>query len=841
MPVITELLARLGVDPRDFEKNLKKAEKTLRKSADKMIAIGRDLTLGLTAPLAGIGAIAVKSFADFDDALRKSAAIMTGAEGRMDELANAAREVGKASTFGATEAAEAFFFLASAGFNAEQSIGALSKVVKFAEAGNFDLATATDLLTDAQSAMGLASKNAEENLKNLVRVSDVLVGANTLANASTRQFSEALTAGAGAAARTAGLEIEEVVAILAAYADQGIKGADASTKLRVALRDLQSKAFANAEVFERLKVTVFDANGALLPMSKILASLEKRFEGMSAKQRIATIRQLGFADKSKAALESLLGFSAQIAESTKKLKAMGGVTEEVARKNLASFSSQMKILKNQVIDVAIALGSELVPIIQDMVIPVIQDAIELVRGIIEGFSGLDKGTKEAIVSFVAFVAAIGPVILAGGAFLTIVLALASPIAIIAILLGGVGFALIEVGKRFLGSADAAAAYRGEMVGATKAMQDAAKAGRKLEEQLQLNELRAARAKVEAADQAIRDLAETIARENRKGTFTLKQAEEGKRQLEELRQTAKRLQFDLEDLSRSFREQSLNIDVGGGEEGILALVTNIGEGLRGVADIGVESSAMIRDSFNLAIQEMDENSRAVFGNIGETISQFREVANEAWNSWLATSQDVIANVQLAAIDFLESFSAGFGDAIARIVVFQEDFKEVFKSFLKGLLAQVISTLAQIVVQWLLSTILQATIGTAGHIQRVGQALQMIFLNTWASIAAIPIVGPAIAPGAAAGALAASSTASIAAAALGPAVGGAGSLSLESGGLTTADGLAFLHAGEVVATPDEVKDAMSGRPNMLTINLHMDGRLVARTILPHIPTEVNMRGA
>ena len=60
----------------------------------------------------------------------------------------------------AEQSAEAFFFLASAGLNAEQSISALPQVAKFAQAGMFDMATATDLATDAQSALGLTVDDA---------------------------------------------------------------------------------------------------------------------------------------------------------------------------------------------------------------------------------------------------------------------------------------------------------------------------------------------------------------------------------------------------------------------------------------------------------------------------------------------------------------------------------------------------------------------------------------------------------------------------------------------------------------------------------------------------------
>ena len=137
-----------------------------------------------------------------------------------------AKSVSKTTTYSAKQAAEAYYFLASAGMSAATSMAALPKVAKFAQAGNFDLALATDLVTDAQSALGLSSKDTAKSIEGLTRVSDVLVKANTLANASVQQFSESLTNKAGAALRLVGKDVEEGVAVLAAFADQGLKGSE---------------------------------------------------------------------------------------------------------------------------------------------------------------------------------------------------------------------------------------------------------------------------------------------------------------------------------------------------------------------------------------------------------------------------------------------------------------------------------------------------------------------------------------------------------------------------------------------------------------------------------------
>ena len=104
-----------------------------------------------------------------------------------------AKQVAFHTRFSTADAAKSYFFLESAGLTVEQSIAALPVAAKFAQAGMFDMSLATNLLTDAQSALGLTVDDSAQNMRNMMVVSDALVAANTLANASVEQFSKALT------------------------------------------------------------------------------------------------------------------------------------------------------------------------------------------------------------------------------------------------------------------------------------------------------------------------------------------------------------------------------------------------------------------------------------------------------------------------------------------------------------------------------------------------------------------------------------------------------------------------------------------------------------------------
>jgi len=317
-------------------------------------------TRGFQAMAVGIGA-GIREFANFQDALAESTAIMQVSEDQLKSMEEASIRVARTTTFSATESAKAFFFLASAGLDAEQSIGALPQVSKFAQAGAFDLALATDLLTDAQSSLGLTSKDTAKNIENMARTSDVLVKANTLANASVQQFSEALTNKAGASLKVANKTIEEGVAVLSFFADQGVKGAEAGEKLNVVLRDIPRAGARNPQLFKDMGIEIFNAEGNMKNMSDIVGEFTRVLGPMDDGLKATTLEQLGLTRSVGDAIKILLGGEQQIKAYESALKNAGGTTEEVAEKQLKSLKKQTQLAFNELRIAGQIVGKEFEP------------------------------------------------------------------------------------------------------------------------------------------------------------------------------------------------------------------------------------------------------------------------------------------------------------------------------------------------------------------------------------------------------------------------------------------------------------------------------------------------
>lgn len=321
------------------------------KSASSQIAAftarARQAATGLLAIAAAAAALrpAINVARSFGQSMANSTAIMADATGEVRKQMEAvAKTVSGEFKFSASEAAEAYYFLASAGMSAAQAMAALPQVAAFAQAGNFDLATATDLATDAQSALGLASKDAAKNQEGLARVTDVLIKANTLANASAQQFSESLTNKAGAALRQLGKGVEEGVAVLAAFADQGVKGAESGTALAIVLRDLSTKAINFKSQFAAAGVSVFDSAGEMRNAADIVADLEQTLAGLSDQAAKQKLLGLGFSDKSLGFIMTLLGTSGKIRAYQAQLAEASGITGEIAKKQIPEFDRALNKL-----------------------------------------------------------------------------------------------------------------------------------------------------------------------------------------------------------------------------------------------------------------------------------------------------------------------------------------------------------------------------------------------------------------------------------------------------------------------------------------------------------------
>lgn len=399
---------KFNVDARPGLAQIDRIGKRLDAVGMRMQRVGSSSTRWLSAPVAGAVGLSIKAFADFDSAMTNSLSVMGDVSPKLrSQMEAIARDTAIKLRIPATDAAASYRDLASSGMTAVEAMKALPAMATVSKAGMIDMQRATDMLTDAQTALGLSVRgDAVKNLENLVRVTDVLAAADNAASATIEQFGDALTNRAGAALRAFGKDVEEGVAVLAVLADRGVKGQEAGEGLAIVLRDLQRAAIKEEEAFKRMNVAVFDSDGKMRHTADIIEDLDGAFSGLSDKQKRAELTALGFLDRNIAMILPLLGTSKAIRDYEKDLDNAAGATEKMAQKQLKSFTSGLQEAKREVIDTAISLGGTLAP--------AVTTGAKAVRSIVDTINELPSGTKKAIGGVAALAAAFGPLMFVVG-------------------------------------------------------------------------------------------------------------------------------------------------------------------------------------------------------------------------------------------------------------------------------------------------------------------------------------------------------------------------------------------------------------------------------------------
>lgn len=416
--VIGDLLVRLGVDAAALERGLGTAEKRIERFGTQLFFAGSRITAGITVPLVAAGAAVAKYSLEFDNAMTESLAIMNDVGPRMrDQMEEVALSISKTSKFSATEGAQGFYYLASAGLSAAESMQALPIATTFAQAGVMDLAKATEFLAGAQAALGNDSQTSAEKVAQMAEVADVLTEANNRALGTVQDFAEALTNKSGAAMRQFGISVQEGVAVLAAYASQNVKGRLAGQQFMMMVRDLTTYAIKNADAFAKYKIRVFDATGELRNMADVIADVERATEKMNDAQITQMLMALKIPQRSIAATRALIGYSGAIRKNEEALLAAGGTAQRVADKQMESLKNQLLALYHQFQAAAIGIGKTFIPVLTDYLMPVARQVVVFIEKMGDALAKLPTWAKGAVLAFGGMVAAIGPLIMLVGSFI----------------------------------------------------------------------------------------------------------------------------------------------------------------------------------------------------------------------------------------------------------------------------------------------------------------------------------------------------------------------------------------------------------------------------------------
>jgi len=365
-----------------------------------MQSTGRQLTRNLTVPLALVSGAAIKSAMDFEDSFGKIEGLVGVAKSDLQELKNAAKTLGPTYGQSANEAADALFFITSAGIRGKDAIDVLERSLKASAVGLGDAKTIADLTTSAMNAYGIQVLDASQ-------ATDVLTAAVRLGKLEPAELAGSIGQVLPLASAL-GISFDQVGATFAAMSRTGTDAATAATQLRGIMSGL-TKVTPKAEK----QLAAFGLSGEELRrqlkdegLLSVLQTLTSTFgdNEVAIANVFGNVRALtGVIDLMGSNVASTNEIFAEMADSTGILDEAFGVTADTTKFKFAQAMADLKV-------VLLNIGEVLIPVFVDTVIPAIRDVAESFKDLVEKFKALSPETQDAIVKFGLLLVVAGPIL-----------------------------------------------------------------------------------------------------------------------------------------------------------------------------------------------------------------------------------------------------------------------------------------------------------------------------------------------------------------------------------------------------------------------------------------------
>ena len=384
---------------------LGQAGEMLEKAGDKIADVGTTLTTHVTVPIAAAGTAAVKTAADFDSAMSKVSAVSGATGDDLQALRDKAREMGAKTKFSASEAAEAMNYMAMAGWKTSDMLGGIEGIMNLAAASGEDLATTSDIVTDALTAFGLSAADSGH-------FADVLAAASSNANTNVSMMGETFKYCAPVAG-SLGFSCEDTAQAIGLMANSGIKGSQSGTALRSIMTALAGEVKFCGDAFGEMEIATTNQDGSMRELNDILADCRVAFAQMSESEQASAAQALvgknamsGFLALMNAAPVDIQKLEGAISPCSDEIDGYNGVTEKMAAVMQDNLGGQLTILKSQLEELAISFG--------EILMPAIRSIVSHIQGLIDKFNALSPATKETIVKVALVAAALGPLLVAVG-------------------------------------------------------------------------------------------------------------------------------------------------------------------------------------------------------------------------------------------------------------------------------------------------------------------------------------------------------------------------------------------------------------------------------------------
>ena len=374
------------------------AGKKIEKVGDTITGAGKAV-MPVSTAVAGLGAVSIRTSADFDSAMSQVAAV-SGAVGEdFDALREKAREMGAKTKFSASEAADAMNYMAMAGWKTEDMLSGIEGIMNLAAASGEDLATTSDIVTDALTAFGLSAQDSGH-------FADLLAAASSNANTNVSMMGETFKYCAPIAGAL-GYTAEDTAEAIGLMANAGIKSSQAGTSLRTIMTRLQGELELSGEALGDVTIQTANADGSMREFSDIIADCRGAFSKMTESEKAAAAETLvgknamsGFLALMSAAPGDIEKLEDAIFTCSDEVDGYSGAAEKMAAVMQDNLNGQITILKSQLQELAISFG--------DALMPAVRKVVTAVQGFVDKLNGMSESQRNTILRIGMLVAALGP-------------------------------------------------------------------------------------------------------------------------------------------------------------------------------------------------------------------------------------------------------------------------------------------------------------------------------------------------------------------------------------------------------------------------------------------------
>ncbi len=332
---------------------------------------------------------AISTFSGFEATMSKVKAI-SGASGEdFEALTALAEEMGKTTKFTAQEAAEGLTYMAMAGWKTEDMLTSLAGVMDLAAASGEDLATVSDIVTDAMTAFGMSASGYTENgIANATHFADVLAVASSSANTNVAMMGETFKY-VGAASGALGYSIEDVALGIGLMANSGIKASQAGTELNSIFTRLGTNTNGARDAIEEMGISFYTSTGDAREFGDVLGELRAATRNMTQEQKINFANTVAGQRAQAGFLAMLNATEEDYAKLTDAIQECDGAAEAMADEMMNNLQGSMQYLSSAADGVKMTLGSRLSPYLREFVdwlttkMPDVEAAINRVMDVVD--------------------------------------------------------------------------------------------------------------------------------------------------------------------------------------------------------------------------------------------------------------------------------------------------------------------------------------------------------------------------------------------------------------------------------------------------------------------------